>query len=105
MKTLLALLFFILSLPAFAVDRSTTERYRFAHENPCPADGQKKYVKCKDYRIDHKTPLCVDPKGDVAANMQWLKADVKRSKDAIEHAFCACVKKHGADACPKVEWK
>lgn len=104
MKRLFLFTLLMVSLSAFAVDRSTTERYRFAQANPCPADGQKKYVKCAGFQIDHPTPICSGGV-DKASNMRWTKTDVKHSKDAIERAVCACVKKHGEKACPKVDWK
>lgn len=100
---ILVLLAALAVMPALAVDRSTTERRHFAAEHPCPVNKQRIYSGCAGFNIDHKVPLCANGP-DTAANMQWLPVKVKRSKDAIEHAVCACVKKHGEKACPRVEW-
>lgn len=107
MKTILAFLLFV-SLSAFAVDRSTTERYRFVQANPCPANGQKTYVKCSKggvtYNIDHPVPLS-DGGKDVAENMQWLRVEAKRAKDRVEYALSECRKSKHPEACPTVNWK
>lgn len=100
---ILALLAALAVFPALAVDRSTTERRHFAAEHPCPVNKQRVYYGCAGFNIDHKVPICAGG-ADVAANMQWLSVKVKKSKDRIENAYCACVQKHGAAACPRVEW-
>ena len=102
-KALLVLLLVGFVGSAGAVNRSTNERRHFGEENSCPADQQKKYTHCKGYNIDHIVPICMGGK-DEKGNMQWLAVDVKKAKDRIEKAVCACNKKLGSVSCPKVDW-
>ncbi len=103
MKIFIALLFVLLSISAYAVDRSQTEKRHFAKAHTCPSTGMS-VPSCKGYRIDHIVPLCAGGR-DVASNMQWQKYDVSILKDRIERAYCLCLRRHGKDVCPTVDWK
>ena len=96
-----------------AIDRSSTERRRFAKEHPCPATGIAKPDHCSSvvatkkvsYVIDHVVPLCAGG-ADLASNMQWSREDIAKIKDRVEKATCFCLRKYGPDAgCPIVDWK
>ena len=87
-----------------AVDRSSSERARFAKMAPCPVDGVAKYFNCKGYSIDPIKPICAGG-SDTADNFQWLRNEHKKFKDAIDNAYCRCVKKFGTDGCQTVTWK
>jgi len=90
--------------PAFAVDRSSTERAKFAKMNPCPVDGVAKYYNCKGYNIDVIKPICAGGT-DTADNFQWMRIKNKQAKDAIERAYCQCVKKYTEVMCPAGPWR
>lgn len=104
MRTLL-ILFLAFSLPAFAVDRSSTARRHFAAEHPCPATNVAKPDHCLGYVIDHIQPLCAGG-ADAATNMQWSRLAVSKIKDRVEKATCYCLRRYGPDAgCPVIDWK
>src|SRR5438128_2473392 len=92
-----------LSAAANLPPRSQTEKRHFAKEHPCPVT-QLPQPSCPHHVIDHIVPICAGG-ADKADNMQWQTLELSRVKDRIERGFCACVKHHGAWACPTVNWK
>lgn len=71
---------------ASTMKRSSTERYRFQRDNPCPANGAQR-GKCLGYVIDHVVPLC-ELGADHRSNMQWLTIAEHREKNRAELERC-----------------
>jgi hypothetical protein len=107
MRTIILGILLAFSFAAVAADklppRNQTEKRHFAKAHPCPAT-QLPVPSCHGYVIDHVVPICMSG-SDTADNMQWQLIDVSRLKDRIEKASCLCIKRHGAAACPKIDWK
>lgn len=69
--------------------RSSTERYRFQRDNPCPAVTvpEPRRRACPGYVVDHIVPLCAGGE-DHRRNMQWLTVEQHREKNAEELKRC-----------------
>lgn len=63
----------------------------FRRANPCPATGLTT-GPCKDWRVDHKYPLCACGTND-QSNLQWEPLAHSKTKDRLEIEVCALQKK------------
>ena len=64
------------------IKRSQSAKVEFKHDNPCPANGERK-GPCKGYIMDHRIGLCVGGP-DVAANLRWMTVETAKAKDRWE---------------------
>lgn len=68
------------------IHRSSTARYEFRRDNPCPATGETRGA-CPGYVIDHINPLACGGEDD-PANMQWQSRQAATEKDRWERQAC-----------------
>lgn len=64
--------------PTPAPRRSRSVRAEFQRRNPCPKTGRAS-GSCPGWEVDHVVPLACGG-ADALGNLQWLPAEVNRSK-------------------------
>lgn len=75
-----------LTVQAMAAQRSKTIRAEFMRSNPCPSTGATRGA-CPGYQADHKTPLCIGGKDEVA-NLHWIAVDEHKVKSKSDMRLC-----------------
>lgn len=87
----IALLLTMFSLPAYATERSHTQRANFVKAHPCPATGKTKGA-CPNWVVDHIKPICAGGV-DAPSNMQWQRFSESKIKDKEEMKLCQTAKR------------
>ena len=87
-KTLTISVALLLAFPVAnaRIARSYAAKVAFVKTNACPLTGLHK-LPCKNYVIDHITPLACGG-ADSPSNMQWQRLAESKAKDKWERKGC-----------------
>lgn len=58
----------------------------FRAQFPCPSTGNR-YGACPGWQIDHRTPLCIGGKDEVA-NLAWITVEDHKRKTRSDVRLC-----------------